>query len=209
MMGAPGAGKGTQAKLLQDRFGVPHVSTGDILREAVRAATPLGREAGRTMAQGLLVPDDVVIGIVDERLTLPDAARGFILDGFPRTVAQARALDALLARRGLPLTAVVEVAVPRDELVRRLSGRRLCQSCGTLFNLVSDPAVRNGRCDRCQGPLVQRDDDREETVGRRLDVYAQETAPVLEHYARAGLLRSVPGTGSPDEVLGRIEASVR
>jgi adenylate kinase len=209
MMGAPGAGKGTQAKLLQQRFGVPHVSTGDILREAVWAGTPLGREARRTMEQGLLVPDEVVIGIVDERLGLPDCARGFILDGFPRTVAQAQALDALLAHRGLPLRAVVEIAVPREELVRRLSGRRVCQSCGTLFHVVFDPPARDGRCDRCAGALVQREDDREETVGRRLDIYAQETAPVLEHYRRTGLLRSIAGTGSPEEVLGRIEASVR
>jgi adenylate kinase len=209
MMGAPGAGKGTQAKLLQKRLGVPHISTGDILREAVRAGTPLGREAQQKMEHGLLVPDDVVIGIVDERLGRSDCTRGFILDGFPRTVAQAQALDALLARRGLPLTAVVEVDVPRAELVQRISGRRVCQACGTLSHVRFDPPTTTGRCDRCAGTLVQRDDDREETVGRRLDVYARETAPVLEHYRQAGLLRSVQGTGSPDEVLGRIEESLR
>lgn len=209
MMGAPGAGKGTQAKLLQERLGVPHISTGDILREAVRAGTPLGREAREMMDRGLLVPDEVVIGIVDERLARPDCGRGFILDGFPRTVAQAEALDALLARRGHPLDAVVAVDVPREELVERISGRRVCQGCGTLAHVRFDPPKSDGHCDRCGGALAQRDDDCEETVGRRLDVYARETAPVLEHYRHAGLLRSIQGTGTPDQVLGRIEESVR
>jgi adenylate kinase len=209
MMGAPGAGKGTQAKLLHEKLGVPHISTGDILREAVRAGTPLGREAQKRMDQGLLVPDDVVIGIVDERLARPDCARGFILDGFPRTVAQAQALDQRLASRGLPLTAVVEVDVPRAELVERLSGRRVCQACGTLAHVRFDPPTIDGRCDRCSGALIQRDDDREETVGRRLDVYTRETAPVLEHYRGAGLLRSVCGTGTPEEVFARIGERLR
>jgi adenylate kinase len=209
IMGAPGAGKGTQARRLTERLGVPHVSTGDILREAVAAGTPLGLEAQRYMAQGRLLPDALVIDIVDARLRAPDGARGFILDGFPRTVAQAEALDALLRQKAQHLDAVVQIEVPRDELVRRLAGRRVCADCGTMFHILFDPAVAPDRCDRCGGALVQRDDDREETIGRRLDVYAQETAPVLEHYRSAGLLRQVAGTGTRDEVFARMAASVR
>jgi adenylate kinase len=207
MMGAPGAGKGTQAKLLEERFKVPHISTGDMLREAVQADTPLGREAAQIIQQGLLVPDDLVIRIVDERLQKANCAGGFILDGFPRTVAQAEALDELLARRKQPLSAVFEIAVPLDEVVLRLSGRRVCRSCNTMFNTAFQPP--EGRCDRCGGVLYQREDDREDTVRRRLDVFHQETAPVLAHYKKKGLLRRVSGTGSPAEVFGRIAAEVQ
>ena len=207
MMGAPGAGKGTQAKLLEERFKVPHISTGDMLREAVQAGTPLGREAERIIQQGLLVPDDLVIRLVDERLQVSDCAGGFILDGFPRTVAQAEALEELLARRGQPLSAVVEIAVPRDEVVRRLSGRRVCRACGTMFNTAFQPP--EGCCDRCGGALYQRDDDSEDTVSRRLDVFRQETAPVLAHYKKKSLLRRVSGMGSPADVFGRITAEVQ
>src|SRR5262245_798248 len=147
MMGAPGAGKGTQAKLLEERFDVPHISTGDMLREAVQAGTPLGREAAEIIQKGLLVPDDLVIRIVDQRLQAANCAGGFILDGFPRTVAQAEALEALLVRRGEPLDAVIEIAVPRDEVVRRLSGRRVCRGCGAMFNTAFQPP--GGHCDRC------------------------------------------------------------
>jgi len=205
MMGAPGAGKGTQAKLLEERFKVPHISTGDMLREAVQADTPLGREAAQIIQQGLLVPDDLVIRIVDERLQ--KAAGGFILDGFPRTVAQAEALDELLTRRQQPLNAVIEIAVPRDEVVLRLSRRRVCRSCGTMFNTAFQPP--EGPCDRCGGELYQREDDREDTVRRRLEVFRQETAPVLAHYKKKGLLRRVSGTGSPADVFGRIATEVQ
>ncbi len=204
IMGTPGAGKGTQAKLLAGRLGACHVSTGDMLRDAIRRGTALGREAERAVERGLLVPDDVVNGIVEERLAAPDCRAGFLLDGFPRTLDQARALDALLRRRGEPLSAVILISVPREEAIRRLAGRRVCGECGTMFHVAFDAAARSGRCDRCGGALVQREDDREETIRHRMDVYGRETAPVLDHYRAAGLLREVDGTGSRDDVGGRV-----
>jgi adenylate kinase len=207
MMGPPGAGKGTQAKMLSERFGVPHISTGDILREAVAAGTPLGTQARAYMDDGRLVPDAVVIGIVDERLGVADCTRGFILDGFPRTVAQAQALDGVLARRSLGLTSVVQIDVPREQLVARLSARRVCRKCGTLFNAADRAAAT--QCVRCGGDLYQRADDQEDTIRQRMDVYARETAPVTEHYRRAGLLHEVDGTGSREQVADRVQASVR
>jgi adenylate kinase len=208
IMGTPGAGKGTQAKLLAGRVGACHISTGDMLRDAIRRGTRLGREAQRYMEQGLLVPDDVVIGIVEERLADPDCQAGFLLDGFPRTLAQARALDALLARRAEPLSGVMLIGVPREEAVRRLAGRRVCEQCGAMSHVAFDPPAQPDRCDRCSGRLVQREDDREETIRHRMDVYARETAPVLEHYRAAGLLREIDGTGSREEVSRRVAESV-
>jgi adenylate kinase len=208
VMGTPGAGKGTQAKLLAGRFGACHISTGDVLREAVRGRSKLGREAKRYMDQGLLVPDDVVIGIVAERLEAGDCKGGFLLDGFPRTVAQAQALDALLASRGQPLDGVLLIAVPREDALKRLAGRRVCEKCATMFHLTFEPPAEAGRCDRCGGPLVQRADDREETIRHRMEIYTRETAPVLEHYRKAGILREIDGTGSREDVFGRVAASV-
>jgi adenylate kinase len=208
IMGTPGAGKGTQAKLLAGRLGACHVSTGDMLRDAIRRGTALGREAERAVERGLLVPDDVVNGIVEERLAAPDCRAGFLLDGFPRTLDQARALDALLRRRGEPLSAVILISVPREEAIRRLAGRRVCGECGTMFHVAFDAAARSGRCDRCGGALVQREDDREETIRHRMDVYGRETAPVLDHYRAAGLLREVDGTGSRDDVARRVALAV-
>src|SRR5206468_534299 len=167
--------KGTQASLFAQRFGACHVSTGDMLRDAARQKTALGEEASRYMDDGRLVPDDVVIGIVAERLAAPDCRNGFLLDGFPRTVVQAEALGRLLEERGEPLDGVVLINVPADEAVRRLSGRRVCASCGTMFHLAFEPPAERGRCDRCGGALVQREDDREETIRRRLAVYTRET----------------------------------
>lgn len=207
-MGTPGAGKGTQAKLLAARVGACHISTGDMLRDAIRRGTRLGREAQRSMDQGLLVPDDVVIGIVEERLGAPDCQSGFLLDGFPRTLAQARALDELLTRRAEPLTSVMLIAVPHDEAVRRLAGRRVCEKCGAMAHVVFDPPARPDGCDRCGGRLAQRDDDREDTIRHRMDVYARETAPVVEHYRGVGLLREIDGTGSREDVSRRVAASV-
>jgi adenylate kinase len=209
IMGTPGAGKGTQAKLLATQFDACHISTGDMLRDAVRSGSPLGREAQRAMDDGRLVPDDVVVGLVEERLGSPECAKGFLLDGFPRTVAQARALDALLARRKQPLDAVVLIAVPREHAVERLSGRRVCERCGTMYHLRFDPPVDPTHCTRCGGPLLQRDDDREETIRHRMEVYARETAPVLDHYRPAGLLREVDGTGEREDVFRRVVASVQ
>ena len=208
-LGAPGAGKGTQARRLAAGSGVPQVATGDMLREAAAAGTPLGREAKRFMDQGALVPDEVVIGLVDERLSRPDAGTGYVLDGFPRTVAQALALDALLRRLGQDLDRVVFFDVSRDELLRRLTGRRVCRQCGTAFHLVSAPPKAAGRCDQCGGELYQRDDDAEATVGRRLDVYQTQTAPLLDYYRKRGLLVRVAGEGPVDQVAAAIQKAVR
>ena len=208
IMGPPGAGKGTQAKLLQERRGVPHISTGDILRDARRAGTTLGREAERYMGQGLLVPDDVVIGIVADRLGGQNHSQGFLLDGFPRTVPQAEALDRILREGGQRLDAVLSIIVPEDELVKRLAGRRVCRQCGEMFHVSVDPATQTGRCDRCGGDLYQREDDREDTVRARFDVYARDTAPVLQYYRDAGLLREISGVGSRDDIFQRVTASL-
>jgi adenylate kinase len=208
-LGAPGAGKGTQARRLAVGSGVPQVATGDMLREAVAGGTPLGREAKRYMDQGALVPDEVVIGLVDERLSRPDAGAGYVLDGFPRTVAQAEALYALLRRRGQELDRVVFFDVSRDELLRRLTGRRICRQCGAGFHLVSAPPKTEGRCDQCGGELYQRDDDAEDTVVRRLDVYQNQTAPLLDYYRRRGLLVRVAGEGPVERVAAEIQKAVR
>jgi adenylate kinase len=208
MIGPPGAGKGTQARSLSDRYGVPQISTGDMLRDAQREGTALGREAQRYMDDGRLVPDDIVIGIVEQRLDSDDARRGFILDGFPRTVAQAEALAAMLGRRGTPLDTVIAVDVPRSELIERLSGRLVCRTCGAMYHRTFDPPKHNATCDRDAGELYQRADDREDRITVRLDQLAKEVAPVAEYYRRAGLLRPIDGTGSRDAVLRRITASL-
>ena len=208
-LGAPGAGKGTQARRLAAGSGVPQVATGDMLREAVAEGTPLGREAKHYMDSGALVPDDVVIGLVDERLARSDAGAGYVLDGFPRTVAQAEALDALLRGRRQELDRVIFFDVSRDELIRRLTGRRICRKCGTAFHLVSAPPKVAGRCDQCGGDLYQREDDAEATVTRRLDVYQTETAPLLDYYRQRGLLARVAGEGPVEEVADRIRKAVK
>jgi adenylate kinase len=207
-LGAPGAGKGTQARALAAEWGVPQVATGDMLREAVAAGTPLGLEAKRYMDAGGLVPDDVVIGLVEERLARPDAARGFVLDGFPRTAAQAEALDAMLRRRGESPDRVVFLDVGREELIRRLTGRRVCGRCGTAFHLVSAPPRAAGRCDNCGGELTQRSDDTREAVATRLDVYEKQTAPLLAYYRDRGLLVTVSGEGPVDRVAADIRKAV-
>lgn len=209
IIGPPGAGKGTQARLMHDRFGCPQISTGDILREAQLSGTPLGLQVRRFMEQGLLVPDEVVIGIVEERLAAPDAERGFVLDGFPRTVPQAKALDAMLERRAIPLDAVMSINVQDDEVVRRLSGRRVCRGCGAMFHVAFDASAKSGLCDRCGGALFQRDDDTEAVIRQRLSVYTQNTAPVVEHYRQRGLLREVAGLGSRDEVFKSLTATLQ
>lgn len=204
LLGAPGAGKGTQAARLVAEFGVAHVSTGDILRKAVADASPLGLEAKRYMDAGELVPDEVVIGLVGERLVEPDTGPGFILDGFPRTVAQADALDAMLARIGRGLDAVVSVDVDKQAIVDRLTARRTCRSCGRIYNLLWDAPVDPDRCDACGGEVYQRDDDTVETVTNRLDVYERSTAPLIEYYREKGLVRSVDGDRSVDEVYADV-----
>ena len=203
-IGPPGAGKGTQAQALASEWGVPHVATGDMLREAVAAKTPLGLEAKRHMDSGGLVPDEVVIGLVGERLAQPDAKAGVVLDGFPRTVAQAEALDALFARTGFALDRVVYFNVSRDELLRRLTGRRVCRACGRTYHLVSAPPKVADKCDVCGGELYQRVDDREDTVATRLDVYQKQTSPLLEYYRGRNLLAEVAGEGSVSQVAEAI-----
>jgi adenylate kinase len=203
-LGPPGAGKGTQAQALAREWGVPHVATGDMLREAVAAKTPLGLEAKRHMDSGGLVPDEVVIGLVGERLAQPDAKAGVVLDGFPRTVAQAEALDARFARTGLSLDRVVYFNVSRDELLRRLTGRRVCRACGRTYHLVSAPPKVADKCDVCGGELYQRVDDSEATVATRLDVYRKQTSPLLDYYRGRNLLAEVAGEGSVAEVAEAI-----
>jgi adenylate kinase len=203
-LGAPGAGKGTQARDLALEWKVPQISTGDMLREAVANQTPLGRQAKSYMDQGALVPDDVIVGLIEERLREPDAAEGFILDGFPRTLPQAEALTRLLADLDQPLSRVVFFDVAEAELLRRLTGRRVCRGCGATFHVTSAPPRRSGVCDRCGGQLYQRDDDSEATVRRRLEVYARQTEPLLDYYRTRHLLSSVPGEGDMETVRGAV-----
>jgi adenylate kinase len=209
LLGAPGAGKGTQAAKMVESFEMPHISTGDIFRKAVADGTPLGLEAKRYMDAGDLVPDEVTIGIVKERLSQPDAAEGFILDGFPRTVPQADALGVALASMSTGLDAVILVDVPRDALVGRLTARRQCRGCGKIYNVMgempADPAV----CDECGGEVYQRADDTIETVTNRLDVYDRNTSPLIDYYRDKGLLRVVDGDRDVDAVFVDVAALVR
>jgi adenylate kinase len=193
LLGPPGAGKGTQAKMLTERFSIPQISTGDILRAAVKDGTPMGLKAKSFMDAGALVPDSVVVGIVQERLQKDDCRNGFILDGFPRTEAQADALATTLAALGKNLDAVLSLAVDVEALVERLTGRRTCRQCGRGYHLRFDPPSRAGHCDACGGELYQRDDDREATIRNRLGVYEAQTAPLIAYYARQGLLSTVDG----------------
>ncbi len=203
-LGPPGAGKGTQARQLALLWGVPQVATGDMLRDAAKNGTRLGIEAKRFMDRGALVPDEVVIGLVDERLAQADAARGWVLDGFPRTVAQAEALDRLLGRRHVDVDRVIFFDVSRDELLRRLTGRRVCRQCGTAFHVEFSPPATRDRCDRCGGELYQREDDAEEAVAHRLEVYATQTAPLLNYYRERNLLTHLPAEGKVSEVTAAI-----
>lgn len=193
LLGPPGAGKGTQAKMLVERFAIPQIATGDILRGAVQAATPLGVQAKGFMDAGALVPDEVVIGIVRERLQEVDCQHGFILDGFPRTVAQADALQSTLAGLGRQLDRVVSLTVDAEALVLRLTGRRTCRACGRGYHVAFDPPRNAASCDACGGELYQRDDDQEATIRRRLSVYAEQTAPLIAYYRKAGLLVELDG----------------
>jgi adenylate kinase len=207
-LGPPGAGKGTQAQSLAREWGVPHIATGDMLREAVAAKSRLGLEAKRHMDSGGLVPDDVVIGLVGFRLMEPDAKNGCVLDGFPRTVAQAEALDEMFKGKDIALDRVVFFDVSRAELLRRLTGRRICRGCGRSFHLVSAPPRVAGKCDACGGELYQRADDSEATVATRLDVYQTQTAPLLDYYRGRKLLAEVGGEGPVDRVAEAIRTAV-
>jgi adenylate kinase len=212
LLGAPGSGKGTQSQRLVAHHGIPQISTGDLLRAAVAKGTPLGLKAKEAMDQGKLVDDDIVLGMIRERLAEPDVSRGFILDGFPRNLAQAHALDALLSELGQPLDAVVQMDVDYGELMRRISGRRTCADCGRVFNLFSTPAaqIENEKCLKTGEPhkLIQRPDDTEETVAHRLKVYEEKTKPLIEFYRQQGLLQSINAEGDVDEVTARLESAL-
>ena len=204
LLGPPGAGKGTQAKFLQEQYGGCQVSTGDILRKAVAEQTPLGKEASGYISRGALVPDDLIVDLVAERLKEKDCAQGFILDGFPRTIPQAQSLDEILKKMGIALNGVLSVQVPQKVIVERLAGRRTCRGCGALYHLAFDPPKTEAICDRCGSELVQRDDDHEETIVARLKVYDTQTAPLVDYYRERNLLRSVDGVGTVDDIRNRI-----
>lgn len=205
MLGPPGAGKGTQAKMISDRFGWPQISTGDILRSAVAEQTAMGKEAKRYMDAGELVPDEVVIGVINERLAQPDCVDGFLLDGFPRTIAQAEALSSALAALGKSIDLVVDLRVEADSLVRRLTGRRVCKGCGQMFHVEFSPPIQEGVCDKCGGQLYQRDDDNETTIMKRFDVYRQQADLLESFYAGApGVYHRFDGSAPIDEVKARI-----
>lgn len=208
LLGAPGAGKGTQAKKLIEKYGIPQISTGDLLRAAVAAGTSLGKEAKSYMDKGELVPDRVVLGMVEERLRQDDCKKGYILDGFPRNTAQAEALDRMLASLGMSLGAALSVDVPFDDLMRRLTGRRTCKACGQMYNVYFNAPRKEGICDKCGGELFQRDDDKEETIKKRLEVYNSQTAPLIDYYRGKGILKSVNGTGSIDEIFKDVCAAL-
>lgn len=203
-LGAPGAGKGTQAEIVSRRLSVPIISTGNILREAIRAGTELGLKAKSFIDAGDLVPDDIIIGIVSERLAQPDCAAGFILDGVPRTLPQAEALASL----GIAIDFVIEIDVPDDEIVRRLGGRRVCSECGTPFHTEAKPPVNEGVCDVCGGSLVERVDDAPETVKNRLSVYHRMTEPLIDYYERLGKLRRIKGAGDVREITRSVLAAI-
>jgi adenylate kinase len=204
LLGPPGAGKGTQAKMLIDQYQIPQISTGDILRAAVKEGTPLGEEAKNFMDKGELVPDSVVIGIVEERIQEPDCTKGYMLDGFPRTVPQAEALDGMLSKLSAEIDHVVSIEVANDELVKRLTGRRTCRECGAGYHVMFDPPKVEGVCDKCGGELYQRDDDNEETVRSRLNVYESQTLPLIDYYKVQGKIRPIDGVGEIKEIFGRI-----
>jgi adenylate kinase len=208
-MGLPGAGKGTQAERIVSEFGIPHISTGDMFRAAMAEATELGLKAKSFMDQGLLVPDEVTIGIVRERFQKPDCEKGFLLDGFPRTLAQAEALDNMLADLGRKIDVVINLQVPREKLLARLTGRRICKSCGATYHVEFNPPATEGKCDKCGGELYQRSDDTEEVVATRLDVNIKQSEPILKYYEEKGLLQTIDGEQPIDQVYEKIASILR
>lgn len=209
LMGPPGAGKGTQAAKLVEKYGIPHISTGDIFRAAVKEGTPLGLEAKRYMDSGQLVPDSVTIGIVKDRLAREDCRPGFILDGFPRTLEQASALDVTLGELSINLDRVINIEVPDDELVIRVTGRRICKNCGATYHITFNPSHNDGECDKCQGETFQRADDLEDTVKKRLSVYHDQTKPLIDYYQAKSLYSQIDGRQPIEKVLQDIDISLR
>jgi adenylate kinase len=208
LLGAPGAGKGTQAKMLIDRYKIPQISTGDILRKAVADGTPLGKEAKVIMDQGGLVSDKIVLGLVEERINQPDCKNGFILDGFPRNTAQAEALDTMLSSMGAPLTIALNIDVDMNDLLKRLTGRRTCKGCQQMYNVYFSAPKKEGVCDKCGGALFQRDDDKEETIKKRLDVYQKQTAPLIDYYSKKKIMKTVVGVGSIEDIFKKAVAAI-
>ncbi|WP_438449128.1 adenylate kinase [Gorillibacterium sp. sgz5001074] len=208
-MGPPGAGKGTQAEKIVNEFQIPHISTGDAFRAAMSQGTPLGIEAKSYVDKGLLVPDEITNGIVRDRLAQPDCDKGFLLDGFPRTIAQAQALDGMLAELDKKIDVVFNLVVDRGLLLARLTGRRICKSCGATYHVIFNPPKQEGICDKCSGELYQRSDDTEEKVGTRLDEYSNKTAPLLDYYRNKGILHEVNGEQDIHQVTAEISSILR
>lgn len=206
LLGAPGSGKGTQSGRIQQEYGIPQISTGDMLRQAIANGTPVGLKAESLMKKGILVPDDVILDLVRDRIAQPDAAQGFIFDGFPRSIPQAEGLDRMFVESGTKLDRAILIEVPYGEILERMTARRVCGKCGAVYNLITHPPQKPGICDRCGGEITQRADDTEETVRHRLEVYEATTAPVVEYYRERGLLSVVPGDAEVETVLERVRA---
>lgn len=204
MLGAPGAGKGTQAKKLAAKYSIPHISTGDIFRANIKNGTELGKKAKVFMDQGLLVPDELVVDLIMDRFAQPDCENGYVLDGFPRTIPQAKALDDALAKNNDAVEYAIDVDVPDEAIVKRMSGRRACVNCGATYHLETIPPKKEGICDVCDAELILRDDDKPETVLKRLNVYHEQTQPLIEYYAAKGVLRTVDGTNDPETAFNDI-----
>jgi adenylate kinase len=204
MLGAPGAGKGTQAKMIASKYQIPHISTGDIFRANIKNGTELGKKAKQYMDQGLLVPDELTVDLVIDRLSQEDCAKGYILDGFPRTIPQAQALDVALAKRGEKMDYAIDVDVPDENIVNRMSGRRACTGCGATYHIINNPSAKGDLCEVCGEKLVQRDDDKPETVAKRLGVYHDQTQPLIEYYTGQSILKTVDGTQDMNDVFAAI-----
>ena len=204
MLGAPGAGKGTQAKMISEKYNVPHISTGDIFRANIKENTPLGQKAKEYMDKGLLVPDELVVDLVVDRLAQDDAKNGYVLDGFPRTIPQAEALTEALVKIGEKLDYAIDVEVPDDNIINRMSGRRACVACGVTYHIKFNPTKKEGICDACGGELILRDDDKPETVKQRLTVYHDQTQPLIDYYTKEGILKEVDGTLDLQAVFAEI-----
>ena len=204
MLGAPGAGKGTQAKMIADKYGVPHISTGDIFRANIKEGTELGKKAKTYMDQGLLVPDELVVDLVVDRFKNDDCKKGYVLDGFPRTIPQAECLDKALAEMNDSMDYAINIDVPDENIITRMGGRRACVGCGATYHVVNIPPKKEGICDRCGGELILRDDDKPETVKNRLDVYHKQTQPLIDYYTKKGIIKDVDGTQRMDDVFNAI-----
>lgn len=209
IMGPPGAGKGTQAEVLVKELKITHISTGDMFRAAIKEGTEMGKKAKEYMDEGKLVPDEVVVGMVKERLSQPDCANGFLLDGFPRTVAQAESLDATLSSLDIKLDGVINIEVAREKLMDRLTGRRVCKGCGASYHVIFNPPQKEGVCNSCGGELYQRSDDNEETVGNRLNVYEAQTQPLIDYYNKQGLILNIDGDQEINKVLNDIMTALK